>query len=222
MAAVEAALGAAGFTPRGAFHPEPADGVPALAGGEAAATVVLAGNAGPTLWRAFTAASDPVRDLLNDWVEATVTQLAERFGAGVVFPHQGPPFLPFQRWAMRAEAVHPSPIGLLIHPDYGLWHAYRAALLFAVRLDLPERDSRPAPCDGCAEKPCLTTCPVGALAPARYDVPACIAHISSTAGADCAGEGCRARRACPVGRAWRYIPEQAEFHMRAFRAAHQP
>ena len=26
---------------------------------------------------------------------------------------------------------HASPLGLLIHPDYGLWHGYRGALLFA-------------------------------------------------------------------------------------------
>ena len=38
---------------------------------------------------------------------------------------------------MRAEAVAPSPLGILIHPDYGLWHAYRGALAFAERLALP-------------------------------------------------------------------------------------
>jgi hypothetical protein len=31
------------------------------------------------------------------------------------------------------------------------------------------------------------------------------------------GEGCRARRACPVGRDYRYAPDQAAFHMRPFR-----
>jgi hypothetical protein len=28
--------------------------------------------------------------------------------------------------------------------------------------------------------------------------------------------GCRARRACPVGRGYHYDPKQAAFHMRAF------
>src|SRR4030095_137820 len=49
------------------------------------------------------------------------------------------------RWAMRAEAVAPSPLGILIHPDYGLWHAYRGALAFAERLALPPRGARPLP-----------------------------------------------------------------------------
>ncbi len=33
--------------------------------------------------------------------------------------------------------------------------------------------------------------------------------------------GCRARRACPVGREYFYDPEQAAFHMRAFLDARQ-
>jgi hypothetical protein len=32
--------------------------------------------------------------------------------------------------------------------------------------------------------------------------------------------GCLARRACPVGQAYRYTDAQAAFHMRAFRRAH--
>ena len=30
-----------------------------------------------------------------------------------------------------------SPLGILIHPDWGLWHSYRGALAFRERLDLP-------------------------------------------------------------------------------------
>jgi hypothetical protein len=66
------------------------------------------------------------------------------------------------------------------------------------------------------DKPCLTACPVGAFTPAGYNVPACVAHIAAPAGADCMTEGCRARRACPVGPQYRHIPAQAEFHQRAF------
>ena len=44
---------------------------------------------------------------------------------GALFPFSCPPFLPFLRWAERAEVVFPSPSGPLIHPVYGLWHTYR-------------------------------------------------------------------------------------------------
>src|SRR5690606_16718138 len=121
------------------------------------------------------------------------------------------------RWAQRAEPVFPSPVGMLIHPEHGLWHAYRCAFAFAGELEgVPERRAVSSPCESCAEKPCLSTCPVGAFDGSAYDVPACAGHLRRPEGADCMGLGCRARRACPVGRAATYLPEQAAFHMAAF------
>ena len=64
-------------------------------------------------------------------VAAAIDPLARSVGAMALYPFDGPPYRPFQRWAMRAEPVAPSPLGLFIHPEYGLWHAYRAALVFA-------------------------------------------------------------------------------------------
>ncbi len=133
-----------------------------------------------------------------------------------LFPFGGPPYLPFQRWAKRAEPVHDSPLGLLIHPEFGLWHSYRAALAFAERLELPDRPAVQSPCASCADKPCLTACPVGAFTGETYDVPRCIAHIGRAERGACIENACLARRACPVGRAYAYGPEQARFHMGAF------
>jgi len=207
-----------GFILRGGFHPEAADAVPGEAG-----TLVMVGNAGPGMWAAFRAAvpkpTDP--DPLDAWTRDILASVARDLGAAVLFPFDGPPYLPFQRWAMRAEAVFPSPIGPLIHPDYGLWHAYRAALLFAERIPLPAPAAAAHPCEGCAEKPCLSTCPASALAPGRYDVPACVAFLDGPAGAGCLALGCAARRACPVGRDYAYAPAQAGFHMAHFRSANR-
>jgi len=183
---------------------------------EGPATLLLVGNAGPAMWRAFQTSG---MGSLDAWVRNVVDPVAACFGATTLYPFGGPPFLPFQRWAQRAEPVHPAPIGVLIYPDYGLWHAYRAALACADRLDLPPVAAVPSPCETCAAKPCLATCPADAFTSAGYDVPACTAHIDGLAGADCLREGYRARRACPVGAAWRYEPAQAAFHMRAFRRA---
>ena len=141
-----------------------------------------------------------------------------RFGASALYPFDGPPYWPFQRWAMRAEPVRPSPLGILIHPRHGLWHAYRAALAFAEEIPLPPREDAPDLCGECADKPCLAACPVGAFGAAGYDVGACLEHLRSAAGRDCMTAGCRARRACPVGQQHAYPPAQAAFHMAAFRA----
>ena len=209
-----------GLIQRGGFHAIDADGVPPLPDGAPAATLIMLGNAGPRMWQCFADSvelADGAPDALDRWTRRVLGGVAGELGAIALFPFGGPPYLPFQRWAMRAEPVFPSPLGLLIHPEYGLWHAYRGALAFAERLQLPPRPATESPCDACAEKPCLTTCPVGAFSPGAYDVPACARHLDTPAGADCMGEGCRARRACPVGRDYRYAPDQAAFHMRPFR-----
>jgi len=221
LAAIEAAFEDAGLVPRGAFHPSPDDGVPPLADGRATATLVLAGNAGPGMWEAFARApeiDDGEAHPLDRWTRRVLAEIADALGGGALFPFGGPPYLPFQRWAMRGHPVAPSPIGPLIDPDYGLWHAYRGALAFAETIALPPRREIASPCETCTERPCLATCPVGAFTAGGYDVAACAAHLETPAGSDCMEHACRARRACPIGRAHAYSPAQARFHMDAFRA----
>ncbi|HTO84225.1 MAG TPA: hypothetical protein VMQ73_18510 [Methylomirabilota bacterium] len=216
---IEHRVAAAGLAIRGGFHPEAADAVPAGPDGRPTSTVVLIGNVDGSMWDAFAAAPelhDGAPNALDRWTRRVVDGIAGAVGATALYPFRGPPYLPFQRWAMRAEPVAPSPLGILIHPDYGLWHAYRGALAFAQPLDLPPRDARPSPCDSCRDKPCLTACPVGAFGDRGYDVPACIGHIAGPAGAACMAGSCLARRACPVGRAFTYGPPQSAYHMQAF------
>lgn len=218
---------AAGFLLRGGFHPGLGDDAPA-----GTVTLLLVGNAGPDLWRAFLAATTAAerataRHPLDQWTKRVLGGIAAGIGARVVFPFEGSPYPPFQRWALRTGGVFPSPIGPLIDPTFGLWHAYRGALLFGEKLSMPETPKENSPCESCAEKPCLSTCPVGAFKASgpgdggavRYDVPACVGHVRSAQGRDCLEAGCRARRACPVGRDYIYRPEQAAFHMRKFLAA---
>jgi hypothetical protein len=210
---IRAAIAASGLAWRGALYPSD---------GAYGRTIVLVGFAGNAGWPEFAAspeAGDHQPDPLDRWSRRVITALAESLGATPLFPFGGPPFLPFQRWAQAAEPVRPSPLGILIHPDWGLWHSYRGALAFAERLTLPEPDLRPSPCETCAERPCLTACPVSAFTPAGYDIPACTSHISSPDGVECMARGCRARAACPVGTEHAYRPDRASFHMQAFRAA---
>ena len=208
-----------GLACRGGFHPEPADGVPPFAPGTAVGTVVLLGFVGGDQWPAFARSpeyADSRPDPLDRWSRRLIDALGKRVGARSLYPSEGPPWLPFQRWATRAEAVYFSPLGLLVHVDWGLWHSYRGALALRERLSMPSRDPRPNPCNQCAAKPCLRTCPVGAVAPRSFDHHACVQHVLSRAGSDCLRAGCRARRSCPVGESHRVELPQSEFHMRAF------
>lgn len=187
-----------------------------------AATLVLLGWVGSEGWPAFAnspEASDGARNPLDRWSRRITDVIAAAVDAMPLYPFSGPPWLPFQRWAQRADRVFVSPLGILIHPDWGLWHSYRGALAFRERLDLEPTAPRASPCESCADRPCLTHCPVSAFSTDGYDAAGCRSHLSSSAGSACMTRGCLARGACPIGIAHRYEPQQAAFHMRAFRGS---
>jgi hypothetical protein len=189
------------------------------------ATIALVGLAERRGWAAFSAspeAQDSAADPLDRWSRRVVDALAAGLDARALYPFGGPPHQPFQRWARRAEPMHVSPLGLLIHPVVGLWRGYRGALAFAERLAIPQLRASASPCETCVARPCLSACPVGAFASDGYDVAACAAHLSRPAGRACMEGGCLARRACPVGAEHALGPSQAAFHMRAFLAARRP
>ena len=219
---IEAAAAARGLATRGAFHPGLDDAVPILPDGAQVGTLVLLGMVGRRNWPAFAAspeAKDGRADPLDRWSRRLIGELATEFGAHPLYPFEGPPWLPFQRWALKAEPVHRSALGVLIHPDWGLWHSYRGALAMAGSWPIPARADGGNPCDRCLEKPCLNACPVRAFSAEHYDADACADHLRGPDGGDCLERGCRARAACPVGDAHRYGAAQAAFYMRAFRAS---
>ena len=182
-------------------------------------TLLLIGNDGRRLWErsgeeieALKAAGEA--NPLDHWTQSILDPVAARFGVGVVYPFSGPPHSPFTRWALRSTNLHQSPLGLTIHPEFGLWHAFRAAFHVAESLAL-DHVGVPSPCDSCSDKPCLTACPVGAFTGTSFDVEACRGHLHDES-VDCWPHGCLARVACPVGSAWHYGEAQARFHTSAF------
>ena len=181
-------------------------------------TIVIVGNIGGRMWPRFTAERRDEPNPLDAWTRRTLRPIADRYGAEFVHPSDEP-FRPFQRWAQRADDVWASPIGLLVHREHGLWHAYRGAFVFATGAEvtgLAAIGAVESPCLTCDGQPCLTTCPVDAFTPAGYDANACRGHVASGADPACGSLGCAARRACPLGQDTVYGRDQMAFHMRAF------
>lgn len=184
-------------------------------------SVALVGNTGSSFWTEFSQSPeylDGQPDPLDRWSLRLANEIAPKLNATPVFPFQGPPYFPFQQWARRAEALYQSPIGLMIHPRYGLWHAYRFALLIAEPVETTQTEHT-SPCLNCEAQPCLQTCPVKAFSKAGYDVDSCADYLKQTPSADCFQHGCMARFICPAGRKHRYLDAQSEFHLRAFISA---
>ena len=213
------ALAPHGLRVRGGFATDSETDRDIAAAAPWARTIILVGNVGSELWDKSGAAIASIggQDPLDRWTRQTIDPIASAADGIALYPFTGPPYWPFQRWAERAEGVRSSPIGIQIHPEYGLWHAYRAAILLRVAINLP-RTEQSHPCDTCADKPCLTRCPVGAFSTNGYNVDRCVDHVVALQyeAGSCSDVGCLARLACPVGVAWQYRPEHARFHMAAF------
>lgn len=222
LSSIAAALSGSGLIPRGALTLDATE-APRLSSGAPACAVVLIGHGGGAFFPRFEAwqADHPgVADPLDSWSKAVISPVTAALGGEAAFPSD-PPYLPFQRWAMAAEGLKASPLGILMHPEFGLWHGYRGAILFGEggfdAADFPSPVSGGHPCDTCVGKPCLSACPVSAFGPAGFDVAACRGHLGGEAGqAGCMTSGCVARAACPVGVGHRYGAAQIRFHMAAF------
>ena len=168
----------------------------------------------PKFWDIFqnsTEYKDNLDNPLDRWSKRVINPIAENLDAHPLYPYDGPPWHPFIQWALRSQSCFVSPSGLLVHGSRGLFVSFRAAIAIKKPLEISTLAN---PCQTCANKPCIKTCPVDALTQDNYDVPECVAHIKSDEHSPCR-EGCLVRRACPIGAGLR-PPAQSRFHMNAF------
>ena len=177
--------------------------------------IVLIGNLGGKFWPTFQKSGFEDNHALDRWTKHVVDPIAEKLGCLPLYPSDKP-YQPFQQWAKKAEGLEASPHGILMHPEYGLWQAYRAAMVFSNFEELPPTTPATHACNTCADKPCLTTCPVAAFSTEGYDVVACREHVGANPNGHCATKGCLARQACPVATDHQYSVDQQRFHMQAF------
>lgn len=227
-AKIAAAAQRHGLRLRGGFAVTAEDTVPTLrvnGAEQPARTLLLFGNVGSEMWAVFSRSAeyhDGRPDPLNRWSTRVADALATEFNAQPLFPF-GAPYQPFLGWAKKAERLENSKLGMLIHPRFGLWHAYRFALAFARPLAIPNATTHAQAmgeiCANCAAQPCLKVCPVNAFTADGYDADACFGYLKENPESACRRLGCAARRACPEGQNYRYAPAHAAFHTDAFVAS---
>lgn len=198
----------------GALHPAKQP-VAALSQG----TLVLLGTA-ESFWPLFTQSPeyrDGTPDPVDRWSSRAIEDLAKTAGATAYFPFGGPPYTPFINWALASGRAFTSPSQMMVHDEVGMLISYRGALHFDQCFDIPPPVLAHSPCETCAAKPCLTTCPAHALVDGGpYDLAACHHHLDTPAGAACMTQGCLARRACPLSHGAGRCIDQTAHHMRYF------
>jgi ferredoxin len=175
------------------------------------------------MWRKFTESAeyrDGGANPLDRWSRRVGQAVAAQLSATIIFPFEGPPYPPFLDWARGSGDAFPSPLSMFIHQRYGLWHAYRFALMFeASALGTGKQVFASSPCLSCTDQPCLNACPVNAFSSGKYRVDECMAYLSENTQSDCREGGCQARKNCPVAAENQYKQEHARFHMDAFVAS---
>lgn len=196
-----------------------------------ARSIVIVGNGGGAMWHAFKRHIDqhpgwferdnPLDDFTREVIERDVaTTLAE---AGrrctIVYPFMNNgPMLNFIELAKAAGLAGPSVLGVVVHPKYGPWIAFRAAILLEEQIASPGEAANFDPCPRCVERSCMPACPVGAISvEAGWDIPKCLTHRVEVE-AECAPR-CHARAGCVLGPEHRYPDDELAYHqMRSLRA----
>jgi methylmalonic aciduria homocystinuria type C protein len=145
-------------------------------------------------------------DPLDAWVERAVHEALRRARgvSSVTFGHRADAqggYLPMQRIARDAGLAALSPAHLSAHPEYGLWWALRALVVFEQE-GPPSPTPALAPCAGCAA-PCAPALEAALSAQAHPDRASIRADWRAWVAV---------RDACPVGRHHRYGEGQLGYH----------
>jgi methylmalonic aciduria homocystinuria type C protein len=172
-------------------------------------------------WRVFREALDADPNLrtavnpIDDYTEARIGFATAALGRSTLVSYVhvvDPAPMPIQRIAHASGLAFLSPSHLSIHPTYGPWLAFRAAIVLDED-ELPlsgELDD--GPCSRC-NKPCL---------------PALEVAVASTRDPTVSSLGdswplwAKVRDACPVGKAHRYSDDQIRYHYAKDRAMLAP
>jgi len=174
--------------------------------------LIMIGHGGNLMWRHLSEhglqGDDPVDDYSVRLARRFVAEFLDDCDCHVLYP--GKVQVPLQKLGTVAGWHHASPLGLGVNAEYGPWFGYRVVLLVQAEIPVSVDPAGPSPCDSCADKPCVRTCPVDALSPAAMpDVAVCVDHRMSN-GSECAYT-CLARHACPAGSPHRYGEEQTRY-----------
>ncbi len=197
-------------------------------------SIIVIGNGGGDFWDAFSRFADrnpgwhertnPLDDYTCEIIEREVVPVANQAGGRcvTVYPFvQAGPSLNFIELAKLAGLGGPSIIGVVLHPIYGPWIAFRAALIIETDLDMPGPAIGFDPCPGCAPRSCIAACPAAAVSfPTGWNIPKCLTHRIEVE-ADCAPR-CHARVGCVIGPEHRYPDDELAYHQRRALGAMRP
>ena len=199
-----------------------------------ASSIIVIGNGGRGLWDALKRHAQerpgwmerehPLDDFTREIVENRIAPAARARGScTIVFPFVGDTSatLSFMQLGKLAGLAGPSIIGVSVHPRFGPWLAFRAALLVDELIEEPGEALGFDPCPSCTARTCITACPVGAVSFENgWDIPKCLTHRVEVE-PDCETR-CHSRVGCVLGPEHRYSDDELAHHQRRALKAMRP
>ena len=172
--------------------------------------LLVFGHGGKKLWQSIDSHSDKANPI-DDYSVACIMDFLARIDCDqydILYPTNM--FnVDLRLLGQRLGWHHDSPLGIGINKTYGTWFAYRVVVAANTNFEITKTHLSVSPCEDCADKPCITHCPVDAVGD-EFNLQACVGERARE-GSACAYQ-CLARRACPVGVAHRYDSEQIRYH----------
>lgn len=181
-------------------------------------SILLLGQAGKLFWPAYTASQPTGDDPVDNYSAEVSDQILAKHLPDTqrqkLFPNSE---CPVNMMALGRElGWHtPSPLGLGIHQQYGLWSAYRAVWWLDTEPDTTTANTQTKPtgniCADCKTQECVRHCPAEAVTHGSMpDITRC-ADYRYQPDSTCQS-ACQARLACPVAAEHRYSDEQIAYH----------
>jgi len=174
--------------------------------------LLLFGNGGGTFWQALGRAGmqgeHPVDRFSVACVARYMRETLPEHCYRLLYP--GVTVIPLQTLGKLAGWHHPSPMMVGINAEWGVWFAYRVALLADTELTPTVPWTAPSPCNDCGKRPCVSACPAGALDSGSLQLERCLAYRRRE-DSRCRLT-CLARETCPAGAAHRYSDQQLRYH----------
>jgi epoxyqueuosine reductase QueG len=189
-----------------------------------AKSVILVGFAGRGFWemlQGFLKENPEFRGTREDWIDdytlfqfMSASQIFEDENVNyeMTFPFgSGGLSIDFSKLGELGGVGVKSLMGILIHPEYGLWISLRGAIVTDLEFaHYDEPLSSFNPCPECS-KPCISACPANTVSENGWDYTACMKFRLSD---DTCRDNCASRRACPYGKEHQYSEEQLAHHHR--------
>lgn len=175
--------------------------------------LLLLGHGGRTLWEQVQSdwqADDPIDNYSIRVTKQFLHDYCDDAPHHILYPLTDMP-LPLQQLGMLAGWHHRAPLGIGINGVYGVWFAYRVAVLTTAVLAPTEPMDTPSPCTNCVDKPCVSACPGRAVGEVGgFQAIPCFTHRVKS-NSSCA-DRCLSRLACPYFPEHRYSDTQIQYH----------